>query len=152
MHHRDEFSVCRHKQHTRNYLQKSSWFTPTRSVPDRRWSTDLADDTMNKMLLIKEHLKGVNATIDTAMSNTEKVTQTLETGGTQQYLFKDDRLKELDEVIRDLDQKGSKGRLRHNFTLNREYIGWPNPILQKWTPPTLPTLPPQPPSTLAPST
>src|SRR5258705_4096899 len=93
---------------------------------------------MSKMLLIKEHLKGVNATIDTAMSNMEKVTQTLETGGAQQYLFKDDQLKELDEIIRKLDQKGSQGRLQRNFTLNREYIGWQNPILQKWTPPTLP--------------
>src|SRR5258705_13970823 len=89
-HHREQFSVCQHKWHARNYLQKSSWFTPTRSVPDRQWSADLADDTMNKMLLIKEHLKGVSATIDTAMSNMEKVTRTLETGGAQQYLFKDD--------------------------------------------------------------
>src|SRR5258705_6587835 len=137
-HHRDEFSVCQHKRHARNYLQKSSWFTPTRSVPDRQWSMDLANNTMNKMLLIKEHLKGVNATIDTAMSNMEKVTWTLETGGAQQYLFKDDRLKELDEIIRKLDQKGSQGRLQRDFTLNREYIGRQNPILQKWTPPTLP--------------
>src|SRR5258705_3457941 len=106
---------------------------------------------MNKMLIITEHLKGVNATIDTTMSNTEKVTQTLETGGTQQYLFKDDRLKELDEIIRKLDQKGSQGRLQRNFTLNREYLGWQNPILQKWTPPTLPTPLPLPPSMLAPS-
>src|SRR5258705_7603918 len=87
-HHREQFSVCQHKWHARNYLQKSSWFTPTRSVPNHQWSTDLADDTMNKMLLIKEHLKG---------------------------LFKDDRLKELDEIIRNLDQKGSKGRLQHDF-------------------------------------
>src|SRR5258705_6998689 len=107
---------------------------------------------MSKMLLIKEHLKGVNATIDTAMSNMEKVTQTLETGGAQQYLFKDDQLKELDEIIRKLDQKGSQGRLQHNFTLNREYIGWQNPILQKWTPPTLPTPPLLPPLMLTPST
>src|SRR5258705_13934774 len=35
-HHRDQFSVCQHKQHTQNYLQKSSWFTPDKSVPDRR--------------------------------------------------------------------------------------------------------------------
>src|SRR5258705_4087947 len=107
---------------------------------------------MNKMLLIKEHLKGVNATIDTAMSNMEKVTRTLETGGAQQYLFKDDQLKELDEIVRKLDQKGSQGRLQCNFTLNREYIGRQNPILQKWTPPTLPTLLLPPPSTLMPST
>src|SRR5260370_16966971 len=128
MHHRDEFSVCRHKRHTRNYLQKSSWFTPTRSVPNRQWSTDLANDTMNKMLLIKEHLKGVNATIDTTMSNTEKVTQTLETGGTQQYLFKDDQLKELDEIIRKLDQKASPDRLRHDFQLTQPTIPQQNPI------------------------
>src|SRR5258705_11820216 len=55
-HHRDQFSVCRHKWHTRNYLQKSSWFTPTRSVPDRQWPADLANDTMNTILLNKEHL------------------------------------------------------------------------------------------------
>src|SRR5258707_8651880 len=107
---------------------------------------------MNKMILINEQLKGVNATIDTTMSNTEKVTRTLETGGAQQYLFKDDRLKELDEIIRNLDQKGSHSRLQHNFTLNREYIRQQNPILQKWMPPTLPTLPPPPPSTYMPST
>src|SRR5258708_2123314 len=107
---------------------------------------------MNKMLLIKEHLKGINATIDTAMSNMEKVTWTLETGGAQQYLFKDDRLKELDKIIRKLDQKGSQGRLRRNFTLNREYIGWQNPILKKWTPSTLLILPLPPPSMLVPST
>src|SRR5260370_12770513 len=101
---------------------------------------------MEKMLLIKEHLKGITTTIDTAISNMEKVTRTLETGGAQQYLFKDDQLKELDEIIRNLDQKGSQGRLRHDFTLNREYIGWQNPLLQQWTPPTLPTLPPPPPS------
>src|SRR5258707_8860968 len=142
--------LCMLTQEARPEL--SSWFTPTRSVPNCQWSADLADDTMNKMLLIKEHLKGVNATIDTAMSNTEKVTQTLETGGAQQYLFKDDRLKELDETIRKLDQKGSQGRLRCDFTLNREYIGQQNPILQKWTPPTLPTLPLPPPSMLMPST
>src|SRR5258705_6893552 len=106
---------------------------------------------MNKMLLIKEHLKGVNATIDTAISNTEKVTQTLETGGAQQYLFKDDQLKELDEIIRNLDQKGSQGRLQQDFTLNREYIGRQNPILQKWMPPTLLTPPPLLPLMHAPS-
>ena len=66
---------------------------------------------MNKMLLIKQHLKGITTTIDSALSNMEKVTKTLETGGTQQYLFKEDRLKELNEVIRNLDQHRSKERL-----------------------------------------
>ena len=97
------YQVTTHVNDARMVIQSPATFTPRRSMPDRRWSTDFINDTIQTLGDMHQSIADIAENIRSIHTCAEKING-VNPEGIPEYQFTEQQVRRINQTIEALDQ------------------------------------------------
>ena len=97
------YQVTTHINDVRMVIQSPATFTPKRSMPDRHWSTDFINDTIQTLRDMHQLIADIAENIQSIHTCAEKING-VNPEGIPEYQFTERQVRRINQTIEALDQ------------------------------------------------